>query len=89
MKHIKTIALAVAVLSASAVNATAGEFEVNTPDISDKLNTMVEAKMDKLVKQACNHRGYIQIVELRPDGSVFLPAVINEGIGYDVKANRS
>lgn len=89
MKHVKTIALAVAVLSASAVNASAGELQVKTPDISGKLNTLVDAKMDKLVRQACYHRGYIQIVELRPDGSVFLPAVMNEGIGYDVKANRS
>lgn len=89
MKHIKTIALAVAVISSSAVNATAGEFEIKAPDISGKLNTMVEAKMDKLARQTCNHRGYIQIVELRPDGSVYLPAAMYERLEYDVKANRS
>ena len=89
MKHIKTIALAVAVISSSAANATAGELKFNTPDISGKLNTMVEAKMDKLIKATTVHRGYTRIVELRPDGSVFSPVGMKTLIGYDVKANRS
>ena len=88
MKHLKVIALAVAVMSASAVNAAAGEVELKTPDISGKLNTLVESKMDSLIKDAYRHRGYVQIVELRPDGSVFLP-VTNESINHDVNVNRS
>ena len=89
MKHLKAIALAVAVLSVPAVNATAAEHDLKTPDISGKLNNMVESKMDTLIKDTYRHRGYVQIVELRPDGSVLLPAVMNEMINHDVKANRS
>jgi len=89
MKHIKTIAVVLAVMSFSAANAKAQEAEFKAPDISGKLNTMVEAKMDSLTREIYLHRGYTQIVELRPDGSVFVPAVMNERIGYDVKTNRS
>ena len=89
MKHIKAIALAVAVMSASAANASAGELKLKTPDISGKLNTLVAAKMDSLVKQAYRYRGYTQIVEVRPDGSVYIPTVMIERIDHDVKANRS
>ena len=89
MKHFKAIALAVAVISSSAVNATAADLQFKAPDIRGKLNNLVEAKMDKLAKDTYLHRGYTQIVELRQDGSAYIPAVMNERIDHDVKANRS
>ena len=88
MKHIKTIALVIAVMSGSAINVSAQGLDLKAPDITGKLNTKVEAKMNELVKQTYSHRGHAQIVELRRDGSKAAPAVVDEKVVYDVRANR-
>lgn len=63
MKHIKLIALAVSIMALSSGNAVAEELEVKSPEISSKLNMMVEDKMDRLVKKIYEPREHVQVAE--------------------------
>lgn len=95
MKHMKIIAIVLAVLSCSAANAKAQEprfnidsHELQAPDISAKLNSVVQAKMDQLIKATYMYKGYTRIVELGTEGEV-IPTALNKKIPYDVEKKRS
>lgn len=50
MKHIKRYTWVMAMMVFSTANTLAEGVEFNTPDISNRLTKMVEAKMDRLVE---------------------------------------
>ena len=89
MKRIRTITLAVAIMTCSAGNAIAEEFEFYAPNIDDKLNTMFESKMNELVKKTYEHTGHTQVVEYSPCINNNPKAVMKEGFSNDVEENRS
>lgn len=87
MKRIKTITLAVAIMTCAVGNATAEEFEFNAPNINGKLNVMVEAKINMLVKELNDNRGYTRVVGHLQNNVKNLPTVVKEKFGYDLAKN--
>ena len=89
MKHLKTITFVLTFAACSAANAMADEVTFNSPDVSSKLDRMVEAKMDQLVKDTYSRHGYVQIVEITPKGKANLETAIMKTRVSDVRGNRS
>ena len=89
MKHLKAITFALTFAACSAVNAMADENEFQAPDVSNKLDHLVEVKMDALVKETYDRRGYYQIVEYTPEGKVIQETAIRKALTHDVEENRS
>lgn len=89
MKHLKTITFAVMLAGCSAANAMAEETDIQAPDVSNKLDRMVESKMDELVKETHAQRGYFHIVEYSPEGKVILETAVMETLAHGLEENRS
>lgn len=85
MKHIKPIALAASIMALRSGNAAAEEIDVKSPDISGKLNTMVEDKMDVLVEKTYENRESVHDVELINSKILLIPGSYEKDTGPDPK----
>lgn len=63
MKRITLIALAASIMTLNPGNTFAEETVFKSPDISGKLNVMVEEKMDRLVKKTYERRVSNRVAE--------------------------
>ena len=89
MKRLYTITLAAAILGSAAANVAAEEVGFIAPDIHAKLDNMVEAKMNELVRQTHDFRNYLHVAETVNNVKPLLPC-INENVnGYDSEETRS
>ena len=82
MKHIKLIALAASIITLNSGNAVADETVFKSPDISGKLNVMVEEKMDRLVKKTYERREYVRVAEYENNNVSVIPGSCGKEIVY-------
>ena len=85
MKHIKLIAVAVTIIALNSGIAAADEIKLKAPDISSKLNTMVEDKMDGLVKKMDEDRGYLRITRKLYNELSLIPCSSANETAYNFK----
>ena len=89
MKRVRIFTLAVAIMSCTAGNVAADEFEFSAPDINGKLDRMVEEKMISLNNNLHVDQGYSRMVEQLEDELNNLPTVMIEKFGYDFIQKRT
>ena len=89
MKHIRIFTLAIAITSCIAGNAAADEIEFSTPDISSKLDRIVEEKMNSVINNLHVDQGYSRVVEQVEDEINNLPTVMLKKFGYDFTQKRT
>lgn len=89
MKRIKTITLAIAVLTCSAGSVAAQDTTFRVPEVRGKLDSLVAAKMHKLVQETYVYQGITQVVEYSCERKMLTGTVVTEGIAYDAEENKS
>ena len=83
MKHIRIFILAVAVMSCSVGNAVADDLVLSAPNINDKLDRMIEKKMNSLINKMHDDRVYSRVVEQMEDEVNDLQRVMKEKLEVD------
>ena len=82
MKHIMHIALTASILALSAGTAVAEEIKFKAPDISGRLNMMVEHRMDRLVREISEHPASLHVAEQVNNNVSLIPGTPGKESAY-------
>ena len=88
MKTLNIVTLAAAIMAGVVSSAAAQELTLNPPDINDKLNVLVERKIDTLMEEKANVQGKADEEKEFTRAGAQLPHVRQDTFIYMVSDSR-